>query len=152
MKPTIYTIGYQRLAPSRLLHIAQQLDALVVDCRFKPVSRKPSFGGRQLSFLLGDRYTWKGNVLGGRLGGGQSHTTPKGIQWIKDQKRNLILLCLEEAPGDCHRHHDICGPHFPDALHIFEDELFTANDLNSALAGDCDCDSSGLLADILEAA
>jgi hypothetical protein len=33
---------------------------------------------------------------------------------------------MEEAPGDCHRHHAICGPHFPAAVHIFRDEQFTA--------------------------
>jgi hypothetical protein len=44
---------------------------------------------------------------------------------------------MEEAPGDCHRHHAICGPHFPAAVHIFRDEQFTAKMLQDALdAGD----------------
>jgi hypothetical protein len=30
---------------------------------------------------------------------------------------------MEEAPGDCHRHRDICAPHVPEAVHIFRDEL-----------------------------
>jgi len=44
---------------------------------------------------------------------------------------------MEEAPGDCHRHLAICGPHFPEAIHIFRDEQFTARALQVALdAGD----------------
>jgi hypothetical protein len=44
---------------------------------------------------------------------------------------------MEEAPGDCHRHHAICGPHFPEAIHIFRDEQFTVGALQAALnAGD----------------
>ena len=50
------------------------------------------------------------------------------------------MLCAEEAPGDCHRHHDICGPHFPDAVHIFRDELFTAGALQEALNAGPDAD------------
>jgi hypothetical protein len=38
---------------------------------------------------------------------------------------------MEEAPGDCH--HAICGPHFPDAVHIFRDQQFTAKALQDAL-------------------
>jgi hypothetical protein len=51
-----------------------------------------------------------------------------------------LLLCAEEAPGDCHRHHDICGPHFPGAVHIFCDELFTAGALQEAIDAGPDAD------------
>jgi hypothetical protein len=53
------------------------------------------------------------------------------------ERATLLLLCMEEAPGDCHRHHAICGLHFPAAVHIFRDEQFTAKTLQDALdAGD----------------
>jgi hypothetical protein len=125
---TIYTIGYQRLAsPQRLLQIAVGLDAVVWDCRSKPVSRRKGFGGEQLAQLLDHRYIWRGNVLGGK---GQ-HATAEGIAMLEAHSKhgNILLLCLEEAPGECHRHHDICGPHFPDAIHIWRDELLTARSL-----------------------
>jgi hypothetical protein len=58
---------------------------------------------------------------------------------------------MEEAPGDCHRHRDICGPHIPDAIHIFRDELVTSRALRAALdAGpDADYEIAGSLADLL---
>jgi hypothetical protein len=62
----IYTIGYQRLPLERLREIAEKLDAILIYCRFKPVSRKPGFGRRQLETLLGTKYEWRGNELGGR--------------------------------------------------------------------------------------
>jgi hypothetical protein len=40
-KRTIYTIGYQKLAPRFLKRLAETLDAIVIDCRYKPVTRKP---------------------------------------------------------------------------------------------------------------
>jgi hypothetical protein len=49
------------------------------------------------------------------------------------ESATLILFCMEEAPGDCHRHLAICGPHFPEAIHIFRDGQFTARALRVAL-------------------
>jgi uncharacterized protein (DUF488 family) len=147
----IFTIGYEGpLTPARLLEIAEGLDALVIDVRSVPRSRKPGFSKTKLAALLGPRYVTMGHALGGREPG----VTPNGLIALRTQakERDVILMCMEEAPGDCHRHRTICGPHFPDAVHIFEDELFTARELTQALAAGEDGEYSlcGSLAELLE--
>lgn len=132
---TIFTIGYQRLAPARLREIAEGLDALVIDCRSSPKSRMRGYGANQIRALLGERYRWMGDQLGGR-----GEIDPAGIERLRtlSRDRNLMLMCLEEAPGDCHRHFTICEPHFPDAVHIFEDELVLARDLTHCIENELD--------------
>jgi hypothetical protein len=133
---TIFTIGYARLRPRRLAEIATGLDATVIDCRVKPVSRIPGFGGRQLAQLLGARYEQRGDRLGGR-----GFTTAAGIAELRAERaegRTVVLLCMEEHPKDCHRHLTICGPHFPEAVHIFRNELLTAAGLQAAIDADSD--------------
>jgi hypothetical protein len=130
----IYTIGYQRLTSRRLEKIVGDLDAILVDCRYRPFSQRPEFSGDRLAEQFGARYQQRGHELGGH-----GHTTVDGIDRLRldAERATLILLCMEEAPGDCHRHHAICGPHFPAAVHIFRDEQFTAKTLQDALdAGD----------------
>jgi hypothetical protein len=145
----IFTIGYQALRPQRLLDIAEALNALVVDVRVVPRSRKPGFSKGALVELLGKRYIPMGQELGGR-----GHTTDGGIAWLDPSKRktDLILLCLEEAPGECHRHHDICSRHFPDAVHIYRDELVTARslDLSTARGDEIEYQLAGSLAELIE--
>jgi len=129
----IYTIGYQRLTSRRLEKIVGDLDAILVDCRYRPVSQRPEFSGDRLAEQFGARYQRRGHELG------HGHTTADGIDRLRldTERATLILLCMEEAPGDCHRHHAICGPHFPDAVHIFRDDQFTAKALQDAIdAGD----------------
>lgn len=138
----LYSIGYQRLRPEELLHVAEALDAVVVDCRARPFSRKAGFGKKQIAALLGERYLWKGDVLGGP--GGGSEPTADGLDWLvrygdsrnMPYDRNLLLLCLEEAPGDCHRHLHIGAPlaaRGVEVRHIYRDEVFTAAALEAAL-------------------
>jgi hypothetical protein len=98
------------------------------------MSRIPGFGGRQLAGLLGDRYEYRGDRLGGH-----GATTPAGIAELGRERRTVLLMCKEESPGECHRHHAICGPHFPDAIHIFREELLTAASLQAAIDTDSDC-------------
>jgi hypothetical protein len=122
----IYTIGYQRLTSRRLEKIVGDLDAILVDCRYRPFSQRPEFSGDRLAEQFGARYQQRGHELGGH-----GHTTVDGIDRLRldAERATLLLLCMEEAPGDCHRHHAICGPHFPAAVHIFRDEQFTAKTL-----------------------
>jgi hypothetical protein len=130
----IYTIGYQRLTSRRLEKIVGDLNAILVDCRHRPFSQRPEFGGDRLAEQFGTRYQQRGHELGGH-----GHTTADGIDRLRldAERATLILLCMAEAPGDCHRHHAICGRHFPHAVPIFRDEQFTAKALQDALdAGD----------------
>jgi hypothetical protein len=73
----IYSIGYQRLAPARLVEIATGLDALVIDFRGKPVSRNASYRMPALERLLGRRYLWMGDTLSGPMHG--AGVLPEGI-------------------------------------------------------------------------
>jgi hypothetical protein len=131
--PTIFTIGYSALRPVRLFEIATQLRATVIDCRYKPYSRIPGFDMPMLKVLFNGQYEWHGYQLGGF-----GHTTSEGIAFLRKQRRNVLLMCMEEAPGECHRHRDICAPYFPAALHIFKDEMIKCVELERALTLDED--------------
>jgi hypothetical protein len=134
----LLTIGYQRLRPERLLQLATAFDATVLDCRYKPLSRRAGFGGRQLAALLGERYRWAGESLGG-----YGRTTPNGIASLKEfleTPRNAMLLCMEESPAECHRHDAICDPHFPNALHICRDDVLKASALSASIKAGNECE------------
>jgi hypothetical protein len=135
----IFSIGYQGLVgPEVLLRLATRLDATVVDVRSVPTSRKRGFGRRQLDGLLGGRYQWRGDVLGGRGDG----PTAEGLNALTTPPEalfghpNLVLMCMEEAPGECHRHHAIAVPLLDlgiDVQHIYRDEIVLASALQEAL-------------------
>jgi hypothetical protein len=129
---TIYSIGYQRLeSPEVLRDIAVRADAIVIDVRSVPTTRKKGFGKNQLAALLGDRYEWRGGALGGR-----GEIAPQSIERLARQDANSILYCLEEHPVDCHRHHAIAVPLLQfevDVQHLYRDELILASDLQDAL-------------------
>ena len=114
----IYTIGYQQLAPQSLRAIVTGLGAVLVDVRSVPKSRVAGFGGKTLEREYGERYLWAGDKLGGRAPG----VTTEGIALLADLNRKrwpALLLCMEELPHNCHRHHKITLPYFPKARHIF---------------------------------
>src|SRR5690606_19705382 len=126
----IYTIGYEALTPNEFFRIVRRMDAVVIDGRFIRGRAKRGFGVRQLEVELQHKYEWHGNSLGGF-----GNITPTGIAMLRNrqQAETLLLVCMEEAPGECHRHHGICWPHFPEAVHIFRDELILARDLQESL-------------------
>jgi hypothetical protein len=133
----IFTIGYQRLSTDKLAGV---LDALLVDVRSTPISRKAGYSGKALRERFGSDYLWLGDHLGGK-----TPVTEFGLGEIAVYDRHpslhCVLLCLEHAPGGCHRHHAICGPHFPQALHIYQDMLIPAYSLQEAIeAGIDECD------------
>lgn len=125
----IYTIGYAKLSLPKLRRLLVNLDAQLIDCRSRPFSRIPGYSKAALIDTFAARYEWRGDQLGG-----QGNTSKEGVARLKRESgaKNLLLMCLEEAPGDCHRHHDICWPRLPDAVHIFRGELFTAAALQKA--------------------
>jgi hypothetical protein len=128
----IYTLGYAKLPPPRLLTIARFLDAPVIDVRRSARSRIRGYGPNQLRTLLNERYIWAGD----KLGGGQ--VTAEGLDYVASLTKG-ILLCLEHPPGDCHRHHDIALPLERRGIsiaHIFEDELVSPIELQRAIDED----------------
>jgi len=143
----IYTVGYARLKPLTLAVLAEQLGAVVTDCRAKPVSRNAGFNRKALTELLGPNYEWWGDRLGG-FGG----TSEAGILELRQaaHEEDRLLICVEEHPEECHRHGLICGPHFPEAIHIFRDYTFTAKDLSTAITTEAqELASYGDLSDLI---
>jgi hypothetical protein len=132
----IYTVGYENLAPEQLARCAAALGAVVVDCRTKAWGRvKLGFGREHLREMLGGRYVWRGSDLGGRGAG----PTGAGVDWLiglESEPAPLLLVCKEEPPGDCHRHHRIALPlaaRGVEVRHIYRDEVFTATELQRAI-------------------
>jgi uncharacterized protein (DUF488 family) len=145
----LFTIGYQKIDSAFLLNVLNALgpDSLLIDVRSSPSSRKKAFDGAQLKDLLGARYVFAGEHLGGR-----KPVTQAGLNRLKalSDERNVIIMCMEHAPGDCHRHHAICKDHFPEALHIFEGHLIAAYDLEVAIKSKSDeILAAGTIGDIL---
>jgi hypothetical protein len=130
--------------------LTEILDADLFDVRSKPVSRKKGFGGRQLKTLLGDRYQWHGETMGGLPPG----LTTAGIDTLKAITRPAILMCLEEAPGACHRHIYIGATligHGIDIAHIYREVIFRASSLQWGIDNDSDDYPFDLLETVLEA-
>ena len=139
----IYTINTQRLSLAGLQQIVARNDMSLIDVRAKPYSSRPEFNRNSLEAALGPLYRWHGDTLGGK---GQT-IDQRGLDAIAAIK-NPLLMCMEEAPEHCHRHHTICGPHFPDAIHIFRDQLIVASDLQVAIDADTDeYETCGTLSD-----
>ena len=125
--PTVWTIGYERLAPEEL---AAELRAAgverVIDVRFRPQSRRPGMSKTRLGELLGAH----GIAYEHRKALG----TPPDIRWFFKNKREAegrdafrthieesasdeldalaaeldrapatVLMCLEAEPEGCHR-------------------------------------------------
>ena len=102
----IYTIGYYGFTLKGLI---RKLDEhgiqLLVDVRTHPNSRyRREFNRRHLEKVLGKRYVWKGDCLGGL-----SEVKQPGyndcIAWLaeKGKTENVSVMCMEADPKDCHR-------------------------------------------------
>jgi uncharacterized protein (DUF488 family) len=153
----IFSFGYQGAQVAQLAALAEQLRAVVIDVRGNPSSRKPGWARSALERVLGDRYQWRGDYLGNRPG---RPTTPAGLDGLASfyggglgrlaafagpakGRENAILLCLEEAPGECHRHHLIARPLGARGVvvrHVYQTEVVDAADLQAALEAPGDAD------------
>jgi hypothetical protein len=121
----IYTIGYATLTQSKLLAIAELLDATVIDVRSIPRSRKAGFSKGALQALLGKRYEHIPSL------GGKPYKPPKrALTALKERQDNVILMCMEDNPIECHRHK--LSLEFEQAYHIFESKLFLATDVQDS--------------------
>ena len=145
----IFTIGYQRLAPAQLTRVVAQISAALIDVRSKPVSRKPGFSRGALEKAFGARYTVRGDVFGGVSASGQGEPKAPDAaalaalakQYGATQGPNALLLCMEEAPGDCHRHRLLAGPLMKlgaRIVHLYRDEAIEAGELARAIADEDD--------------
>lgn len=105
----IYTIGYQKcnIAYLQQKMMDKKIDILV-DVRSIPYSRHPSkacFNRNRLVSLLGQAYIWLGDICGGKFGAAK----PSCIETIMElqEQGNLMLMCMEDPPLQCHRYYDI---------------------------------------------
>jgi len=135
----IYTIGYDHLTPAQLAAVIRALSiSTLVDVRSVPYSRRPGFSQAALKKTFGSLYRWAGDSLGGRPPG----VKPSALAALAGTSDSdaPLLLCKEQAPGECHRYHTIALPllheHGVDCLHIFEDELIETSELEASLAED----------------
>jgi hypothetical protein len=139
--PTIYSIGYEALEPDELVRILSALSADLIDVRSKPQNNRARADGKgrfnrsRLVELLGRSYQWHGDTLGG-MGAG---VTDHGICYLLGRPRPAVLMCVEEAPGKCHRHIQIAVRllgHGIDVAHIYQGEIVLASDLQAAIDSD----------------
>ena len=135
-KPRVFSVGYAKLAPADLLKLVEDLDVTLIDVRSRPSGRvKRGFSKSDLATLLGARYEYHGATLGG-LGAG---VTQAGLDALTMDGRRLLLMCQEHSPIKCHRHHMIGLPMVArglDVFHVFNDEVFTAAELNRSVVED----------------
>ena len=103
----IYTVGYQQHTPESMRNLLDSLQVeLLIDVRSSPNSRKRGFSRKALQVYFGARYEWRGDRLGGRGKG----PTVDGLDELAKEKHTVALMCMEDAPGDCHRHYQIGLP------------------------------------------
>jgi len=129
----IYTIGYQRLEVERLSRIVLTLELTLIDARSSPVSRKPGYGSGQLKKLFNEAYEHHPE-LGGRCAVSDSAVAEMARRNRRGE--SLLLLCMEHAPAECHRHTDLAMRllnHDVDCLHICGDEIVRASELERSL-------------------
>lgn len=106
----IYTLGYTGRTPAQLAELTQELNAIVVDCRFSPRSRVPHWNKGPLLKVLGDRYAHfqsfgnENYKSGGEI---KLVNYDHGRQLLelahKTTGLNFILMCGCADPNTCHR-------------------------------------------------
>lgn len=105
---TLYTLGYTGTKPEHILSAAQQLGALVVDCRYSPRSRAVQWTGAGFRRLLGERYLHLpslGNLNYKGDGPILINKPAEGVPQVQKllQTQPVILLCVCKEFCTCHR-------------------------------------------------
>jgi len=139
----IYTIGYQRMTVERLVAIMDKKKITkLIDVRNKPFSRNPQFNRNNLARVLGDRYLWKSDILGGLHG----PVPEEGIAFLVTIRRTetVLVMCMETGPRSCHRFYDIATRlhqgHGFDAIHLVDlDGKVSENRTSFLLTGGSPC-------------
>jgi uncharacterized protein (DUF488 family) len=147
--PFIMTIGYEKF---RSLDEFEELMgllgvSLVIDVRSVPFSRKPGFMKWALQKRFGKRYRWMGDTLGGR-GKGVSVDALADLMAIALEGYRICLLCLEDAPGKCHRHIQIARQLnralMCDCWHVCGEDVVLASELQRSIDEGTDYECYGL--------
>ena len=112
----LYTIGHSNHSLSQLISILRQYEInIVADVRRHPYSRhNPQFNQPSLMAGLqnaGIEYRFLGNKLGGKDDFDKIKARPEFEEGINEltvlasQGSHVAILCAEEDPYHCHRHH-----------------------------------------------
>ena len=126
MSREIFTIGHSNQLFSSLLELIQKNDInLVVDVRTSPYSKySPHFNKKPLQAALEEssiKYVYIGNKIGGKPRDKKFYHDDKLIYHRLEKDENyqygikeliklagdnrIVLMCSEEDPNRCHRHH-----------------------------------------------
>jgi uncharacterized protein (DUF488 family) len=103
----VYTIGYSGRTPEGVLAIMNELGgAVLVDVRFKPVSRfQPQWNGKSLANLLGPLYVPLpefGNV-NYKEGPIEIADYAAGVAKLRALGKPAVLMCVCKDAATCHR-------------------------------------------------
>jgi len=102
----IYTCGYQGKKKEYILELVKKYDIdILLDVRSTPYSRyNKDFDRENLKNLLGMKYRWMGNILGG-----YSKIEEKDLEGLKilAESKNILIMCMEKDYKKCHRHYEI---------------------------------------------
>lgn len=105
MKHIIYATGYQGKKPQVIKKMADDLDAVVVDIRYSPMSRNPEWRKSNLQALLGSKYVHCqsfGNSAY-KTGGIEILNYSAGKAMLETIDAPVILLCACSDAHTCHR-------------------------------------------------
>jgi uncharacterized protein (DUF488 family) len=107
----IYTTGYTGLEIEKLIKKVEELNAFLIDIRFKPWSKNLTWSQGNLIDTFGVKY-----YPAGKFFGNVNYTKPieyaelsnfnGGVQLIKTMLKNhenLILMCMCKDRNECHR-------------------------------------------------
>lgn len=136
----IYAIGYQKMtAPAIVEFLKAKGAALLIDVRSIPYSRfrHQEFNKNRLSILLGERYIWKGDILGGKHG----PATEAGLAFLVEVSKDkiVVIMCMEGNPCDCHRLYDIAIRLLSrgiDVMHVYNGRELTTKEMKEVCDGE----------------
>ena len=104
----LYDIGYSEIKDANLLlRVAKKLDAIVVDARFSPRSRNPTWNQGNLKTLLKDRYEHVQQIGNRNYHGGPIEfvDVDEGVEQVGNllMLKSVILMCMCPNRDKCHR-------------------------------------------------
>jgi len=105
----IYDLGYQNVKDfSFLVTVVKRLDAVLVDVRYSPKSRNPTWSGSNLKKVFGERYVHipeLGNVNYKSNHAIELFDKDKGLKILEGilTQKNVIIMCACWDRKSCHR-------------------------------------------------
>lgn len=108
MKNDVFAFGYTGRKLPTLVQNIKDADAVLVDIRYSPRSRVPTWNRRTLEDAFGDRYVWAGDTLGNRLYRTDSIqfadlVTGMALLLSIAEKQPVAVMCVCEKESECHR-------------------------------------------------